>query len=471
MLMGLLLGLVGVTSKENAVLILPLAFVVEYTLFSKEHLSTKTRFQLKWFYVFTIGVPLLIAAFWIALDPTILLKTYDGRDFDLLERLLTQTRVLWFYLYLFAIPRLSNFSLFHDDIIVSHGLFEPISTFFSILGIIVLMVTAIRLRKRFPIVSFGIAWFFISHALESSIVGLELMHEHRNYLASFGVMLILAYGIGLLATKFPRPAVPLTTAICLMTLFSFITSARATAWSNEKDLIQHTLKTSPRSPRSHVWYGDYLLRRNDDPRAALDQFVQADQLNSREPAYLMAVQLAAMAIAPRSSKKETGYSDSLQLQPPLSQRVSTLLKEKPASPMAVSLLVAILDRILESPKQPENLVSTTTNWAFIAANNPRLPETDRQDLLVRLADIYIARKNYREALRSAFVGITNEPDQANYHVMAADVLLLMNRCHAAQSHVEAVLGNPKNPDDEKVSARTILKKIERRHSCLNAPKD
>ena len=40
-----------------------------------------------------------------------------------------------------------------------------------------------------PLVSFGIAWFLVGHGMESTFLPLEIVHEHRNYLPLFGILL------------------------------------------------------------------------------------------------------------------------------------------------------------------------------------------------------------------------------------------------------------------------------------------
>ena len=54
---------------------------------------------------------------------------------------------------------------------------------------------AIVVRKRWPVASFGIGWYLIAHAVESSVFALELVYEHRNYLPSLGPILIGVWGL------------------------------------------------------------------------------------------------------------------------------------------------------------------------------------------------------------------------------------------------------------------------------------
>ncbi len=115
---------------------------------------------------------------------------YGMRSFSLTERVLTEGRVLWFYLGLIIFPRLEAFGLYHDDIALSTSLVEPWTTFPAWLGLIGLVWVAWRTRRQAPLLSFGIAWFLVGHILESTILPLEIAHEHRNYLPLFGVALI-----------------------------------------------------------------------------------------------------------------------------------------------------------------------------------------------------------------------------------------------------------------------------------------
>jgi hypothetical protein len=112
---------------------------------------------------------------------------YDLRPFSLVERLMSEGRILWFYLGLMVAPRMAAFGLYHDDIAVSTGLFSPWTTLPALLGLAGLAWLAWRVRKSAPLAAFGIAWFLIGHSLESTVLPLELAHEHRNYLPLLGV--------------------------------------------------------------------------------------------------------------------------------------------------------------------------------------------------------------------------------------------------------------------------------------------
>lgn len=159
---------------------------------------------------------------------------YSMRSFSLIERLLTEGRVLWFYLYLIVAPRLEMLGLYHDDIAISTGLLTPWTTLPALGGLIGLIWLAWHLRRRAPVIAFGIAWFFISHMLESTALPLEIAHEHRNYLPLFGILLA---GGSLLLTVLAQKGASKTLALGLtsaaLIYFPFVTALRANQFAEE----------------------------------------------------------------------------------------------------------------------------------------------------------------------------------------------------------------------------------------------
>ncbi len=76
------------------------------------------------------------------------------------------------YLSLIVVPRLNGLGAFHDDFIVSRSLFEPDSTFISVLLVILLPVIAIIGRHEIRLAAFAILWFYAGHLMESTVLPL-----------------------------------------------------------------------------------------------------------------------------------------------------------------------------------------------------------------------------------------------------------------------------------------------------------
>ncbi|MGH8858792.1 MAG: tetratricopeptide repeat protein, partial [Polaromonas sp.] len=159
---------------------------------------------------------------------------YDLRPFSLVERLLTEGRVIWFYLGLIVVPRMEALGLYHDDIAVSTDLFSPWTTLPALCGLAGLLWLAWRLRTRAPLVAFGIAWFLIGHALESTVLPLEIAHEHRNYLPLLGIL--LAGGAALLhalESKGAYKTIGVVFTAAALAYFPFVTALRAHQFGDE----------------------------------------------------------------------------------------------------------------------------------------------------------------------------------------------------------------------------------------------
>ena len=146
---GLLGGLLlGMLSKENAVLLLPFALVVELIFFRGLDRNSGLRRDLAVYYGLLVLLPGLVALVWLAVNPDYLLKSYNARDFTVTQRLLTEPRVLWFYVSLILAPRGHALGLFHDDIPISLGLLEPWTTLVATLALVMSVVAAIIGRYR-----------------------------------------------------------------------------------------------------------------------------------------------------------------------------------------------------------------------------------------------------------------------------------------------------------------------------------
>ena len=165
-------------SKENGILYFCYLLVIEHIIFHKEK-SSKTCMLILTTLIFTIFVLVAFSQHYS--------NGYQFRDFTLKERLLSQGRIIYEYISLIIFPDMRRLGLYHDDYQISKNIFEPISTFFCGVFLISLLIIANLLKRKAPLFSFGIFWFFIGHSLESTVLSLELYFEHRNYLPSLGI--------------------------------------------------------------------------------------------------------------------------------------------------------------------------------------------------------------------------------------------------------------------------------------------
>ncbi|UCD84820.1 MAG: tetratricopeptide repeat protein, partial [Deltaproteobacteria bacterium] len=174
------------------------------------------------------------------------LTGYQYRDFTLGERVMTQLRVVMYYLSLLVLPSPSRLNLDHD-FPVSHSLLNPASTLFSLLGLIGLIGLGVYLARRKPLASFGIFWFLGNLVVESSVIPLEMVFEHRLYLPLLGFLLFLA---GMAGRK-DKGRIFIYGALIIIPIFSIWTFQRNIVWNDEFALWSDCLKKSPNKARSH----------------------------------------------------------------------------------------------------------------------------------------------------------------------------------------------------------------------------
>jgi hypothetical protein len=196
--------LLGVFSKEN-VAILPLFIALsEFYFFQKLDVSPKGRKIL-----FSLaGVLLIIGIFgliiWGRRYINVIIEGYEYRTFTMSERVLTQFRIVLYYVTLLIYPHPSRLNLDYD-FPVSKTILDPITTLISILIVAGIVGYGIWTAKKRPVLSFFILWYFGNLVIESSIFPLEMAYEHRLYLPAVGPFvlfsLLMIRGIEKLKTK------------------------------------------------------------------------------------------------------------------------------------------------------------------------------------------------------------------------------------------------------------------------------
>lgn len=249
-------GALALLSKENGILLPFYALVLEVTIFSSIAINARNRNTL----LALLCLPLIAVVAYLMLNWDNTLLGFELRPFALQERLLTQAVVLIDYLRQIGLPQLSGLGIIHDDYPLSRGLFDPVATVFSFLAITALLVVALRYRKRWPLVSLGILWFFAGHSLEAGPFALELYFEHRNYLPLLGPLIAISSLLPLWSPKLRR-LLPLI-LILFISMESFLTWQAATTWGNEERFTQTALVEHPNSLRAQEYIANrYVFQR------------------------------------------------------------------------------------------------------------------------------------------------------------------------------------------------------------------
>lgn len=283
MSVSLALGtLLAVLSKENGALLPLLAWVLEALVFDRNHTALEQggRAFLAWRWVFIRLPALTVLAYLATFLPGLCTGAAAGRDFTPLQRLLTESRIVWTYLGDIWLARTHDGGLFHDDIVLSTGLLHPLSTLFAVLGILALIAFATLSRlARHPVVAaagVAVGFYLAGQVMESTWLQLELAFEHRNYLPAGLMFLPLAiFVVGVRssfvanATKLDlTPSWPIWFAIALLALFALQTARRADVWGKPFQQALVWAREHPDSPRAQSYLANFWSNTGNTPEAA-----------------------------------------------------------------------------------------------------------------------------------------------------------------------------------------------------------
>ncbi len=219
------------------------------------------------------------------------------RGFTILERVLTEARVVVHYLYLLVIPHGGTHGLF-TTVTVSHGPLQPWTTLPAILIVLALVAFALAVRRRLPVLTAAILFYFAGQLLESTTIPLELYYEHRNYLPAALLFWPLAWWI----LRGPGGRV-LRAAVAggALALLLALTAWRADLWGNGRQLALTWMRLNPGSARAVVW-GSEGLTAAGRPDLALKRLRLAVR---RQPADI-SVALSALDLACESRRARPG---------------------------------------------------------------------------------------------------------------------------------------------------------------------
>ncbi len=254
-----LLALLALLCKETGVLLLWLLAVLEVSLY-RGCWAGRERRALAWLGWAALLAPLLLLAVWWT--PETLAAGYAGRDFTLQERVLTQLRLLWQYLGWMVWPDISAMGFQHDDIPLSQGWLRPATTLVAALAWLAALALALLWRRRAPLLLFALLFYLVGHVLESSFWPLEIVYEHRNYLPSVGVFILLAAlltrAVGALrSTRTLRPQLLLFAVLAACATLLFL---RVVTWAEPLRLSAVNAANHPQSSRSQFFLAQSQLR-------------------------------------------------------------------------------------------------------------------------------------------------------------------------------------------------------------------
>lgn len=257
--------LMALLSKENAAVV-PLLIIITEVWFFREDLPRRALAFARKHWIWSMAVLLMFFGTFFHLWPSVQ-AGYAGRHFSLEERLLTQSRIIVWYIMAILWPNPRKLSLEHD-VELSTSLLSPISTLGSVLLIGLLCFFSLRFRRRYPLITYGILWFFAALSVESTVIPLELIFEHRMYFASAGLTLSLVGAFHLLLSSLldrmtERDFRKLAWSCFAITasFLSLATFARNCDWRDSLTLNRDNALKAPKNHRALANYAVALSQR------------------------------------------------------------------------------------------------------------------------------------------------------------------------------------------------------------------
>jgi hypothetical protein len=181
------------------------------------------------------------------------------------EYLFTEIRVIVTYIRLLFLPTDQNLDY---DYPVYHTFFTP-EVLLSFLFLFLMVIAGLYAHNRYKnnqpytsIIVFGIAWFFLTLSVESSVIPIvDVIFEHRVYLPSIGFFLALITSVYIGIKKFTekwRGDKRLVIVICLtiVIVFSGLTFMRNKVWTDTILLWKDVVSKSPYKSRGYYNLGN-----------------------------------------------------------------------------------------------------------------------------------------------------------------------------------------------------------------------
>jgi protein O-mannosyl-transferase len=160
---------------------------------------------------------------------------------------MTEWRIMVYYISIFLWAPPGRLNLDHDYPL-SLTPVHPATTMLTLAAILGLLAMAGYSAKKDRLIAFCILWFFITQATESTIIGIELIFEHRTYIPFMMTSLVFVMIIFRLIRNM---SVAYAILVAAALVFSVWTYQRNQIWQNPVTFWNDTLIKSADKPRAY----------------------------------------------------------------------------------------------------------------------------------------------------------------------------------------------------------------------------
>jgi tetratricopeptide (TPR) repeat protein len=232
-----------------------------------------------------------------------------------LLNLLTQSIVIWRYLAMMVVP--AGQAIMHEHRPIT-TLTDPVALV-AAAGLVALVALAFRARRASPLYPLGAIWWFSCIAPSSSVIALrEGMAEHRVYVASAGVAIVMTAVSGQLIRRASRLSgrVPLAYTAALfgvLAICATLTIRRNIVWDSAVTVWQEARRAAPNAWQARYALGDALREARDCPAAILEyEAVLREPTRQRETLTNLGICLGEVGRLPEA---ESAFRQAIALDP------------------------------------------------------------------------------------------------------------------------------------------------------------
>lgn len=257
MLLLVLASAAAAASKETSILLPAFILLIELAT-----VTGNARRRLMMGLTGVAAAVVLTSPAWYPTVEKVLIGSYRIRDFSMAERLMTEARVILFYVSEIFWPDPGRMRLFLDDIPLSTSLLSPWTTLPAMIALVSVAGHSLwRLLTRPSPISLGILFFLLGHIPESSVYGLQIAYEHRNYLPMTGLLLAAAWALPAQPNSHTAAIVSVFATACVVSL-----AVRTASWASEESFIQTLQHEQPLSANANIVAGGHFINQYNRER-------------------------------------------------------------------------------------------------------------------------------------------------------------------------------------------------------------
>lgn len=261
---SLLLGFAAALTKENAATLPLTLLLVDLAMFREERFITREKLRYVVPFaaipVFLVLQQLLLPAstleltqekfFYLTADDGSLRLAFVEAGDVRIRYLFTQFIIIWEYMRLFFLPYGQTLDYGHP--LVASAL--NVKSLLGLGGILAVLGFAYAMRRRLPLVSLGIFWFFVTISTEATFITLDPKYEHRLYLPLLGLILLVIDPL----FRYLRASLRYPLLVGALAVFAYLTIARNALWASPIDFWADNVRKAPHNFRPKQYFATQL---------------------------------------------------------------------------------------------------------------------------------------------------------------------------------------------------------------------